>query len=172
MLLLCVAWISNEFPYDVLATPDIHCPWRVNVHIWDCCKCSYEHEEPNIKHISWKLYVAVICVPSSASNLCFKIFLFFASPSKGWCVLWLDIAAFVRYEFVVVVTKGTSFMVCDECYLVNERHCVGGNSAPVKVAAHFSDALMHIYQATRCHIIQLGYFLLIVNILKSYKPKL
>jgi len=70
------------------------------------------------------------------------------------------------YDFIVVVTKDTSFMVCDECYLVNERHCVRGNSTPVKVAAHFSDALMHIYQATRCHIIQLGYFLPIVNILK------
>jgi len=66
----------------------------------------------------------------------------------------------------VVVTKGTSFMVCDECYLVNERHCVRGYSTPVKEAVHFSDSLMHICQATRCHIIQLDYFLLIVNILK------
>jgi len=55
-------------------------------------------------------------------------------------------------------------MVCDKCYLVDEHHCVGGNSTPGKEAACFSDALIHIYQATRCHIIQLAYFLPIVNI--------
>jgi len=78
----------------------------------------------------------------------------------------------VRYEFIVVVSKGTSFMECDECYLVDNCHCVGESSTPVKEAARFSDALIHTYQATRCHIIQLGYFLLIVNILKHYQPKL
>ena len=149
---------ANEFPYDVLTPLDQHRPWRVNVHIWDCCKCSYEHEELNIIHISWKLYVALICVQSSANNLWFKIFLLFASLLKGWYVLWLDIATIVRYEFIVVVTEGTSFMVCDECYLVDECHCVRGNSTPVKGAACFSDALIRIYQTTRCSIIQLGYF--------------
>lgn len=166
MLLLRMAWISNEFPYDVLASLDLYPPWRVNVLICGCCKCSYEHEELDIIHISWTFYVAVICVRSSANNMCIKIFLLFASPLKGWCVLWLDIETFVRYEFIVV-TKGTSFLVCDECCRVNEHHCVGGNSTPVKEAARFSIALIRIYQATRCHIIRLGYFLLIVNILKT-----
>jgi hypothetical protein len=57
-------------------------------------------------------------------------------------------------------------VVCVECYLVDEHHCVGGNSTEVKEGARLSEALIHIYQATRCHIIQLGYFLLMVNILK------
>lgn len=131
-------WVPNEFPYDILATLSLHRPRRANVRIWGRCKCLCERKELNIIHISWKLYVAVICVRSSANNVCFRYFLLFASPLKGWYFSWLDIATFVRLEFSVVVTKGTSFMVCDKCHLVDGCHCVGENSTSAKEAVCFA----------------------------------
>ena len=96
-------------------------------------------------------YVAVSCVQSSANNLCFQ--LFFYSLHLCWYALWPDIATFVRYEFIMVVNKGTSFVL-----LADELHCVGGNSTPVKEAERLSVALKLVYQATRCHIIRHRHF--------------
>ena len=59
----------------------------------------------------------------------------------------------MRYDFIMVVNKGTSFVL-----LVDELHCVGGNSTPVKEAERLSVALKLVYQAMRCHIIRHRHF--------------